>query len=95
MLGGPFLEHGEAAGGAELLDLVEGDGQLAGHVALEDDGAAGGAFEVAGELVAVGEDEDVGLLGLGERGGGEEESESEGVAVRSERKVGLQSGFLR
>jgi hypothetical protein len=57
-------ELGWVGAGAELLDLIEGDGKGAGHVAGEGDVATGGALELAGELVSVGEDEDV-RCGLG------------------------------
>ncbi len=68
LMGRVLAQDGEVASGAQFLDLGERDGDFAGHVALEDDGVAGAAEEGAGELVAVGEDDDVGGgggLGLG------------------------------
>ena len=64
------------------MEMVSGSG----HVAVEDDVAGGDAFELAGELVAVGEDQDIGWrsrawrelargLSKGERDSGEKGEE--------------------
>ena len=57
--GDAVLEDGELACGAEGSDFGEGNGELAGHVAFEHDGAFRFAEEGAAELVAVGEQDDV------------------------------------
>ena len=54
-----FSQDGVAAGGAELLNLVERNGDLSRHVTLKDDGAADPALESPGELIAVGEDDEI------------------------------------
>ena len=54
-----FTEEGKLGAGLEFLDFVDGDGDGPGHVALEDDVAAGHAVELAGELVTIGKDQDV------------------------------------
>ena len=51
-----------------LLDFGHGNGDLADHVALEDDAVADAAFEGAGQFVAVFEDDVVrGCLFLSDR----------------------------
>ena len=75
------LQHGEFAGGPKRLDVAERNGDLAGHIALEDDGILHFAQQRAAELIAVGEDEDVFgwrwrlLVLLRERGTRDEEAE--------------------
>jgi hypothetical protein len=70
-----FAEESELAAGAKSLDLVDGNSELAGHVAIEDDVAGSHALELAGELIAVGEDEYVRRLGGSWLGGGLGESQ--------------------
>ena len=53
-------EDGEAAFGAQFLDLVDGDSDFVEHVTFEDHGFAYFPDEGSSELVAVLEDDDVG-----------------------------------
>ena len=55
-----LLEDSEAAFGAQLLDLVDGNSDFIEHVTLEDHGFAYFPDEASGELVAILEDDDVG-----------------------------------
>ena len=55
-----LLEDSEAAFGAQLLDLFDGDSDFVEHVTLEDHGFADFPDEVSGELVAILEHDDVG-----------------------------------
>ena len=79
-----LAQNGKAAAGAQLLDFAQGDGYLAGHVAVEDDRVSDAALKLAGELVAVGKDEDVGLWLGGGSGLGDGSRRHEGA--QSERQ---------
>ena len=52
----------------QFLDLAPGDSKFPGHVTLKNDGIAFGSLELANELFAIGEYQDVGLR-LGRRAG--------------------------
>jgi len=60
-----FAQQGKLRARLELLDLVDGDGERPGHIAVEDYVSICHTYELAGEAIAVGEDEDVGGLGGG------------------------------
>ena len=54
-----LLNHGKLLPGFNGLDLVPGHGHIAGDVAVERHAAVDLAQQLAGELVAVGEDDDI------------------------------------
>src|ERR1017187_9624497 len=66
----PFLRWSSAAPavGGRVGDLAPGDSKFPGHVTLKNDRIAFGALELANELFAIGEYQDVGLR-LGRRAG--------------------------
>ena len=71
--GSVFAKDGKVGGRAQLLHFGHGNGNFTGHIAIEDDGITDAADELSGQLIPVGEDEDVRCwfvgvrsLGLGE-----------------------------